>query len=59
MQHEVLMTRPCCSLSLSQLPGPATCDFTSIEMMMEWDQPPNIVNVLVFCDHLIKHIVHM
>ena len=32
-------------------------DFTSIEMTMELDQPPHIVNVLVFCDHLMKHIM--
>ena len=30
-------------------------DFTSIEMMMELEQPPNMVTVLVFCDHFTKH----
>ena len=30
-------------------------DFTDIEMMMELDQPPHIVNVLVFCDHFMTH----
>ena len=32
-------------------------DFTSIEMTMELHQPPNVVNVLVFCHHLTKHIM--
>ena len=32
-------------------------DFTSIETMMELDQPPNIMNVLVFCDHFMKHLM--
>ena len=32
-------------------------DFTSIETMIELDQPPNMVNVLVFCDHFMKHIM--
>ena len=32
-------------------------DFTSIEMPMELDQPPSIVNVLVFCNHFIKHVM--
>ena len=32
-------------------------DFTGIEMTMELDQPPHIVNVLVFCDHFIRHIM--
>ena len=32
-------------------------DFTSIEMMMELDQPPHVVNVLVFCDHFMTHIM--
>ena len=31
--------------------------FTSIETMMELDQPPNMVNLLVFCDHFTKHII--
>ena len=26
-------------------------DFTSIEMTMELDQPPSMVNILVFCNH--------
>ena len=32
-------------------------DFTSIEMSVELDQPPNVVNILVFCDHFTKHIM--
>ena len=32
-------------------------DFTSIEMTMELDQPPNVVRVLVFCDHFMKHVM--
>ena len=32
-------------------------DFTSIETMMELDQPPNVVNLLIFCDHFTKHIM--
>ena len=32
-------------------------DFIGIEMTMELDQPPNMVNVLVFCDHFTKHVV--
>ena len=32
-------------------------DFTSIEMTMELDQPPNMVNILVLCDHFTKYIM--
>ena len=32
-------------------------DFTSIETTMELDQPPNVVNILVFCDHFTKHVM--
>ena len=32
-------------------------DFTSNETTMELDQPPNVVNLLVFCDHFTKHIM--
>ena len=32
-------------------------DFTSIEMTMELHQLPNMVNILVFCDHFTKHIM--
>ena len=32
-------------------------DFTSIEPLMELDQPPHIVNVLVLCDHFTRHIM--
>ena len=32
-------------------------DFTGIETMMKLDQPPHIVNLLVFCDHFMRHIM--
>ena len=32
-------------------------DFTSIKTTMELDQPPNVVNLLVICDHFTKHIM--
>ena len=32
-------------------------DFTSIEMTMELDQSPCGVNILVFCDHFMRHIM--
>ena len=32
-------------------------DFTSNETTMELDQPPNMVSVLVFCDHFMKHVM--
>ena len=32
-------------------------NFMSFEMTIELDQPPNMVNVLVFCDHFTKHIM--
>ena len=32
-------------------------DYTSIEMTMELDQLPHIVNILVFCDHFTRHIM--
>ena len=32
-------------------------DFTSIETTLELDQPPNVVNVLVFCDCFMKHVM--
>ena len=32
-------------------------DLTSIETMMELDQPPHVVNVLVFCDHFMRCIM--
>ena len=32
-------------------------DFTSIEMTMELNQPPREANVLVFHDHLMKHVM--
>ena len=32
-------------------------DFTNIYTTMELDQPPNMMNILVFCDHFLKHIM--
>ena len=32
-------------------------DFTGIEMTMELDQPPNVLNVLLFCDHFTRYIM--
>ena len=32
-------------------------DSTSIETMMELGQPPHVVNVPVFCDHFMRHIM--
>ena len=32
-------------------------DFTGIEMTVELDQPPHIVNVLLFYDHFMRHIM--
>ena len=32
-------------------------DFTSIETTMELDQPPNMTNLLVFCDYFTKHVM--
>ena len=32
-------------------------DFTSIEMTMELDQPPNMLSISVFYDHFAKHIM--
>ena len=32
-------------------------DFTSIEMTLELNRPPNVANVLVFQDHFTKHVM--
>ena len=32
-------------------------DSTSIETTMDLDQLPNVVNILVFCDHFTKHVM--
>ena len=32
-------------------------DFTNIETAMELDQPPDVVNILVFCDHFMMHVM--
>ena len=36
--------------------GVVACWFASNETMIELDQPPNMVNLLVFCDHFMKHL---
>ena len=32
-------------------------DFTSIETILELNQPPRVANVLVFQDHFMKHVL--
>ena len=32
-------------------------DFTSNEMTVELDPPPNVVSILVFCNHFTKHVM--
>ena len=32
-------------------------DFMSIETTMELDLPPNVVNLLIFCNHFMKHFM--
>ena len=32
-------------------------DFTSIEAIMELNQPPKVVNQSVFCEHFTKHVM--
>ena len=32
-------------------------DLTSIETALELGQPLNVLNVLVFCDHIMKHMM--
>ena len=32
-------------------------DFMSIEMSMELVQPPNVMSILVFCNHVIEHVM--
>ena len=48
-----LVPKPQCDPSLLLLLWSCyTLTFTSIETTMELDEPPYMVNVLVFCDHL-------
>ena len=52
------MSKPQCDPSLLlHLWNLLPIDFISIETNMELDQPPNMVNILVFCDHFTKHIM--
>ena len=32
-------------------------DITGFESTMELDESPNVVNLLVFCDHFTKHVM--
>ena len=32
-------------------------DFKGIKMAMKLDQPPNVVNILIFCNHFTKHVM--
>ena len=32
-------------------------DFTSIEMTMELEQPPNLVSIFFICNHFMKHVM--
>ena len=58
IQHEVTCTKaPMWPIIVTAPLEVLHIDFTSIEMMMELDQPPNVVNILVFCDHFMKHIM--
>ena len=55
---EALMLKCQCSPSLPPLLWSCyNVDFMSIEMTMELDQQPNVVNVPVFCNHFMKHIM--
>ena len=55
---KALMPKPQCHPSLLLYHWSCyTLTFSSIEMMMELDQPPNVVNGLVFFDHFMKHVM--
>ena len=32
-------------------------DYTSIEMMIDFNKPPKVVNILIFQDHFMKHVM--
>ena len=58
IQHEGSHTKAIMQLII--LPHLWSCcmlTFTSIETMMELDGPPIMVNLLVFCNHFMKHIM--
>ena len=48
---KALVPKQQCSPSLPPLLWSSYTYFMSIEKTMELDQPPNMVNILVFCDH--------
>ena len=57
IQHEGSCTKAPVQPIIATAPlGLLHIDFTSIETTMELDQPPDVVNFLVFCDHFTKHI---
>ena len=57
MQHKG--TRPKVPMKPIIATGPLLLhmDFTSIETTMGLDQPPNLMRVLVSCNHIMKHIM--
>ena len=58
IQHEGSHTKgPMWPIIVTTLLELLCVDFTSIETMMESDQPPNVVSLLVFCDHFMKHVM--
>ena len=48
---------PLCPIVSTALLDLLHVDFTSIETMMELDQLPKAINVLVFQDHFTKHLL--
>ena len=46
--HPIVSTTPMDLLHL---------DFTSVEMTLEMNKPPKVVNILVFQDHFMKHVM--
>ena len=55
---KAFVPKPQCDPSLSLLLLELLhIDFTSIETMMEFNQPPNMVNIFVFCDHFTKQVM--
>ena len=58
IQHEgICVKAPMWTISVSTPLELLHVAFTSIVTMMEFHQPPNGVNLLVFCDHFTKHVM--
>ena len=58
IQHEDTCAKAPMQPTISTTPLELLCiDFTSVEMTMELHQPLNMVNVLVFCNHFMKHVM--